>query len=334
MIDYDNVMCRITLDEHMINIVVASDKNYVPHLETLIVSIGENCRDSERINIHIFDDGIPETNKRFITELSGKYSNLSFSFYSISDAEISDLLGGSVSKDRSLMTYARLLIPDIIDCERALYLDVDAIVCDSLDSFYYSDMNGYAIAGVLDTNPIDRHRKVGLEDKHSYICAGMILFNLKKCREIDFLNQCVSFVKSRDGIVDAMDQGTINGVCGRQGLVKTVHPRYDVLTSLYQLSSEQIKKIYNLSFYYSDIEINEAKENPVFILFTPNMTSRPWVKNCRHPMKNEYWKYRNLTEFGEYTLQNDTRSIKLRILGVLYRNFPSVYKKIIDLRQQ
>ena len=90
----------------------------------------------------------------------------------------------------------------------------------------------------------------------------MILWNLNICRQIDFVQKCKDFIKRRNGKIDAMDQGTINGVLGREQLIKVLHPKYNVFTSLFQLNSSQIKKIYGLSEYYSDKDIQEAIEHP------------------------------------------------------------------------
>ena len=51
------------------NIVVASDENYVPHLVTLLVSIGENNREVEKIIVYILDGGIKSESKNIITKL-------------------------------------------------------------------------------------------------------------------------------------------------------------------------------------------------------------------------------------------------------------------------
>ena len=90
-----------------INIVVASDENYVPHLETLIFSIVENNKDIDLILIHIFDGGIKPEAVASILSIKRSYENLDFKFYSMNEETISNLLGGNVKKDRSLLTYAR-----------------------------------------------------------------------------------------------------------------------------------------------------------------------------------------------------------------------------------
>lgn len=312
------------------NIVVASDQNYAPHLETLIVSIAENNKNIDLIKFYIFDGGIEKKTAESIRKFKDKYKNLEFIFYPMNENVISKMLGGSVGRDRSLSTYARIFIPNIIEDDRALYLDVDGIVVGSLSEMYNLDISQYAIAGVRDTNPISRHRNVGLSDSDVYINAGMILWNLKKCREINFVKQCIDFVHDYNGNIDAMDQGTINGVLARQGLIKLIHPRFNVFTSLFQLTQKDILRIYNLQEYYSDDEIKDARKNPVFIHFTPNMTTRPWIKHCIHPMKKIYWDYRKLTDYGEYHLDKDKRKLKIRLLGFVYRNSPLIVYGIFN----
>lgn len=316
------------------NIIVASDENYVPHLETLIISIGETNFKKEKILIHIFDGGISYESTQIIKELSKKYKNLLFKFYEMSEEKISSLIGGEISRDRSLSTYARIFIPSIIKDERALYLDVDAIVLEDLQEFYSCDMENYAIAGVRDTNPISRHRNVGLKDNDIYINAGMILWNLKKCRELNIVEQFIKFIHMRKGKIDAMDQGTINGVLGSQNLIKVVSPKYNVITSLFQLKNKDILKIYNLPNYYSDEEIKEAIEKPVYVHYTPNMTTRPWVENCKHPLKNKYWYFREKGNFNLKILEKDKRNIKNRFLGFVYRNFTLIFYKYALLKRR
>lgn len=314
------------------NIVVASDENYVPHLVTLLVSIGENNREVEKIIVYILDGGIKSESKNIITKLERRYSNLVIHFIEMYEQQLLNMLGGCVDQDRSLSAYARIFVPEIVDEDRALYFDVDAIVLEDLRELYNQDMKNCAIAGVMDTNPIKRHYNVGLKDEDTYINSGMILWNLNICRQIDFVQKCKDFIKRRNGKIDAMDQGTINGVLGREQLIKVLHPKYNVFTSLFQLNSSQIKKIYGLLEYYSDKDIQEAIEHPVFVHYTPNMTTRPWIEHCKHPLATKYWDYRNQTEFANQSLVTDNRSLKRRILGWFYRVNPSLYYIVVSLK--
>lgn len=311
------------------NIVVASDQNYVVHLKTLIASIGENNIDIERIDIHILDGGISVESKQSISNMQQRYTNMRFHYYPMDDNVLREKLG-DITGDRSLSAFARILIPEIISADKAFYFDVDAVVLSDLREFYGIDLEDYAIAGVMDANPISRHISVGLKVNDVYINTGVILWNLEKCRSICFSELCRKFIADHNYNVDAMDQGTINGVLGALGLIKIIHPKYNAYTSLFQLKRSDILRIYKLENYYSDSEINEAKNSPVFVHYTPNMTTRPWIKHCTHPLKDKYWEYRLMIEGGHKVLESDNRSIKMRILGAIYRKSPNIYYNLIN----
>lgn len=306
--------------KEQINIVVSSDENYVPHLMTLIGSIGTNNERVDSIVIHIFDGGIKEQTRKKIEELKDRFLNISFLFYTMTEDVLKEKLG-EVLADRSLSAYARIFIPELLDEDKAIYFDVDAIVLGDLRELYKIDVSKFAIAGVRDTNPIQRHRNVGLQDSDVYINSGMILWNVKKCREIQFTKQCLEFITSRNGNVDAMDQGTINGVLSKMGMIRILPPQYNVMTSLFQFTREDIIKMYQLSDYYADSQITYAKKQPLFVHFTPNFTTRPWERHCKHPLRNLYWQYRIDTMGEEKKLSDDKRSIKHRILGWIGRTF-------------
>ena len=315
------------------NIVVSSDENYVPHLETLLVSIGENNKNVDNLMIYIFDGGITIQSKKSIEKVTQKYVNMQIVYLEMSEKKILELIGSNnLERDRSLAAYARIFIPEIIKSDKALYFDVDGIVLNDLTELYSQNLIGYAIAGVQDTNPISRHYKVGLQDNDIYINSGMILWNLDYCRKIEFTSLCKSFIQEYNGKVDAMDQGTINGVLAKKHLIKLLLPQYNVFTSLYQLNSKMIKKIYKLPFYYSDAEIKHAIDKPVFVHFTPNMTTRPWIKHCKHPLKDKYWDYRKMTDFYNRRLLPDNRKFKIKLLGWLYRNCPIIYGLVVKMK--
>lgn len=152
-----------------------------------------------------------------------------------------------------MSTFSRLFIPEILlDEDRALYLDVDTIVMSDLFEFYYSDIKPYCIAGVQDMCSKKDHDAIGLNKNDLYICSGVILWNLEKARSINFTDEVRTFVQLLSGKVPAMDQGIINGILGKKGLIKKVHPKYNVMTPFFFETSSQLIKIYDLVDYYAD----------------------------------------------------------------------------------
>lgn len=310
------------------DIVVASDDNYAPHLATLVCSICENNRNSE-IVVHILDNGISVESKTKIFLMMDRYTNLSFKSYKIDDEYIKEKLECDLAVDRSLATFARIFIPIILPetVASALYLDVDAIVLGDLTPIFDEINHDFCIAGVKDINSPKRRTAVGLSEQDAYINAGVILWDVGKCRQVNIVQHFVDFVKIYHGIVDAMDQGTINGTL--RGDIKVLHPKWNVMTPFFQKDAKDLSIMAGWDEYYTQEQINEAVNDPIYVHFTPNMTTRPWIKHCRHPLRKYYQKYRNMTGFKINTLEEDKRDIRTKTVGWLYRNLPyKVFQKI------
>ena len=309
------------------NIVLASDNNYAAHMATLIVSLCENNDKTKKISIHILSNELEENIKNKILKLEQKYLNLNIHYYDLSSKEIEKRIGLKIKHDRSISAYARIFIPEILSPEinKALYLDVDGIVLESIEEIFDIDISNYYIAGVSDV--VRKQKKIGidLKEDETYINSGMILWNLKKCREEKVVNKFISFIKIKNGDVLAMDQGTINGAISPY--IKILDPKWNVLTPFFQLSNSEILKEYGMTSYYGDIKLNDAISRPKFIHFVPNHMNRPWKKGCLHPLKKEYWKYRNETMFKSHKLEKDDRKNKEKILGGLFYLLPyNLYK--------
>lgn len=302
-----------------IDIVIATDSNYLIHAATLIQSIHENVKG--KIHIHIFAFNLNEKEKDFLSFIK----DIEYHFYNMNIGTIRERLFSSCKLigDRSFATYARLLIPELLpkEIKKCIYLDVDGIVLNDLGNLYENPIEGYAIAGVLDTNPIRRHFSVGLSQNEPYINAGMILWNLIYCRNNNIVNKFKEFITKKNGEVDAMDQGTLNGTLSDVTLI--IPPKFNTLTSFYEMKVSDMAKIYKHT-PYSQAQIDEAISDPYFIHFTPSMTTRPWIKRCKHPLKNLYWKYR-LKVNNTYLLSPDKRPMKQKILSFLFYNMKPLY---------
>lgn len=312
------------------DIVVASDDNYAPHLATLVCSICENNRDTE-IVIHILDNGISIESKAKIFSMTKQYTHLSFKEYKISDEYISEKTGCNLSADRSLAAYARIFIPLLLPetVQIALYMDVDAIVLGKLAPMLDEIDHSFCIAGVKDVNPAARRTAVFLEKQDTYINSGMIMWDMNLCRKKNIVQRFVEFIKKNNGIVDAMDQGTINGAL--RGDIKVLHPKWNVMTPFFQKDAEELSMMAGWDEYYTQKQLDEAVNNPIYVHFTPNMTTRPWTKHCKHPLRKDYIKYRNMTKFKIVTLEKDKRNILTRFIGWLYRNLPyKIFRKMSE----
>lgn len=308
------------------NIVVSTDSKYLIHTQTLISSIETNVKG--KIKVFVLSFGLTEREKLETKNLF----NCEIIYIDLTDEIISKrlcpqyTLGGYMS----VASYGRLLIPELLpkEIDKCLYLDVDGIVLKDLDKLWEYNLDDYVVAGCKDITLEYCKLEIGIHPLASYINAGFILFNLKRAREIDLTQLFSEFIIKHKGNVLHMDQGVLNGVLSEHILLLPFS--YNVLTPLFFQNSHSLNNHY-FKYDISESDLENARNNPLFVHFTAGNTSRPWEQNCKHPYRRHYWEYRE--KLGHpFLLDKDKRSLKLRIIDWGYRNFPSLMRSFLRKR--
>jgi lipopolysaccharide biosynthesis glycosyltransferase len=303
------------------NIVFSSDDNYAPFLGIAIFSLlksnycNEESEYKEPIVFYILDMNISEKNKTLIDEIVHQYnSQINY----LETKEIHVYLENKVKLAvRSLATYYRLFLPTLLpeSINKVIYMDCDSIINGSLKELWEEDVDGFDIAGVLDTISGDKKLSVGLNASDPYVNAGMLLINLKQWRAVNMEQQMMDFINKYDGKVVYHDQGTINGVCLKK---KVIHPKFNAMTPIFVLNRSQIIDYHILDDYYSEKELSEAKNNPVFCHLTPYFTDRPWVKGNHHPLTKLYKKYQKQTPWKNVQFSQPSKTLEPWVKELFY----------------
>ncbi len=301
-----------------LSIVFSSDDHYAQQVGVSMLSLFENNRHFEAINVYLLENGITIESKKRLEVICKKYKrNIQFIDFSLISKRLNLNIGNSIS----ISSYARLFLASLLtEVDKVLYLDCDSVINQSLDELWSIDITGYYVAGVSDTVSNNTKTRINLNETNKYINAGMLLINLKKWREEDIENSFIKFIDSYGGTVFHHDQGTINGVLNKKMLV--IHPKFNAMTTFFTMSKREIMQYYGLKDYYSDDELREAKTSPVFIHFTPAFVNRPWIKGCKHPLAALYYKYLALTPWKGAKINKDTRSIGEKLIAILYNYLP------------
>lgn len=309
-----------------LHIAYSSDNNYVRHLGASMVSLFEHNRDSNHIVIHILDNGIGENSKEKINAIAENY-NREIRYYDFNN--IKEKLTIDVPDTIAISAYSRLFLSSTIneEVDKVIYLDSDSIVLGSFSDLWSQNVDNFYVAGVLDNATPNTKSKIGLEVDSPYINSGFLLINLKMWRKYNAERLMIDFILQHEGNVYHHDQGVINGVFANN--IKILEPKYNVMTPFFDMSIEQLKKLCNVSSYYSQKEIDEAKEKPVFVHFTPAFSSRPWMENCKHPLKNSYLKFLNMTGWKGTSVEKDKRNYKVKLVEWMFFNIPfPIFNKI------
>lgn len=313
-----------------LHIAYASDDNYVQHLGVSITSLFDTNKDFEKITVHILNNNLSLINiekLRFITE---KY-NREVLFYELENL-LDNLKKFSIPSTISITSYSRLFLSELIDSSinKIVYADCDSVFNGSLKILWKTDISIFSIAAVEDHVGVANKINIGINEFSKYVNAGFLLMNLVKIRKEGGADKMMAVIKKYKGKVQHHDQGVINAAFNKDILY--LHPSYNTMTSFYDFKDVQdIEKYYGATSYYSQDKIDEAKKSPIFIHFTPGFSKRPWIKGCRHPLQKIYWSYLSKTPWATSVIQNDTRSMKYRVIEKIFWIFGSrIYKKLLS----
>lgn len=246
-----------------INIAFGATEDWLKFTRITITSILLNARDEDMYTFYILCDKFSPATVRAFESLYA-VGNCEFKFVrmnnSIFEGAIHDWLGVSSSYRLILSSVAK-------DIDKILYLDSDIIVNHNIAKLYKTDVSKYYLAGVEDKQSDKMKSRVGLNEKQTFINAGVQLFNLKKFRKNN-LEQII-FEKLRDSNYYT-DQDVINDVC--RDKILQLPLRYNLMPSNgYKNRRDEYEK---------------AILNPVVIHYA----IKPW-QNADAPLKEYWFKY-------------------------------------------
>lgn len=311
-----------------LHVAVATDELYTMYTGIMLYSLFDNNRDFDSITVHVLDNGMTYDGKTKLNDIADSFGRY-VCYYDCS--KIGDWLGSDVisifktsDTNVSITAYARLFLPEIIDrnIEKILYLDADGIVLRSYKRLWKMEIERYTVLGVIDNVDEKAKKYIGLDNNYGYINSGVLLMNLKRLRERDFISEMKRYIYKYNGHVYHHDQGIINGVLNDS--IGYLTPEYNMMSFMYEYKkASSIQRRYGISNYYTDEQMNFAKRAPVFIHFTEGNMQRPWIKNCRNPMRSVWRSYRDKTVWKNTPCAKDNRNVRLRIIQFMNRNLPA-----------
>lgn len=263
------------------NLVFATDEGYIEHLSVALISLLSNNKDGDFV-IYIINGGIGVNNFKKLESVTAKF-NCQLVNLTIDDTLLSNLV---INHHFTRANYYRLLIPNLLEVDKALYLDADIVVNGPIDELYEEDIDEYLIAAV--ENPgFNSHADLKMKEHSRYFNSGVMLLNLKRWRDFNVAAKVIDFVDKNPSVIKFVDQCGLNAVV--DGNWKPLHLRFNQQSVIYE-------KNFNEKYYcFSGAELIMAKENPVIIHYTGS--SKPWHLSNKHPYKHLYRFYLNKTPF-------------------------------------
>ena len=306
-------------ENSQLNVLFSADDNYAQHLGAAVYSLLATNMDFEKINIFVVDNEISEDNKEKLFEVVNLFCNANMTLLDF--LSLKEKLSLNMPWHISISAYARLFVSELLPrkVKKILYLDCDMIVQDSLTGLWNTDFQGNVLAAVQDVVGDSIKTSVGLSPEQQYFNSGMLLIDIDEWNRQNIGAKCLEFIEIRKGSVVHHDQGVLNGVL--KNCWRKVDIKYNLMTIHYFFNLHQINKYYrNHSDFYSEEEITQAKNKPTIIHYTPSFTTRPWVKNCKHPLIDKYWEALANTPWKYEKLKTDCSKWYVKLINWRYRN--------------
>ena len=203
--------------------------DYAKIASVSIVSAAVNC--SSPLDIHIVtvkeDKGESKTMEDIRTFVGEHDAELILHEVDVSGLNISEERMGYVG------TLLRLLLPDVLDVGKVIYLDCDLAVNIDLAEMWNIDLGGMSVAGSLDEGISDSYSKSQIrkimEADTPYLNAGVMIMDLGKIRkEHDLFNESLDYLDSHPKAI-MRDQDALNFIFRDDKLV--IDRRYNRLAS-------------------------------------------------------------------------------------------------------
>jgi lipopolysaccharide biosynthesis glycosyltransferase len=286
-----------------LNIVCATDNNFVQHCAVTIVSVLKN--NPNGVNIYLLTDGLSVDNENILNQLVKSNGGI----LHIILVNPTTLINCPMPTEQdlshiSIATYYRLLISKLLpeSVKKAIYLDCDIIVRSSLSDLWNTSIDDFAIGAIYQiTNwNISTIKRLGYPVSFGYFNAGVLLVNLKFWRENNISEKLFEYLNKNMNVIYYHDQDALNGLLYDKCLKLPV--KWNMLTNFFKkniltLNDMNKGKIVNDHFDYKNQILLEIYD-PIVIHFV--YKPKPWDAGCTHPFKNEYYNYIQYTPWHNF----------------------------------
>lgn len=195
---------------------------YARHAGVVMASIFQTTRSA--VDVHILhDDTLTEANRARLRETAERFGqNVVFVDVSENLARLGTEAVRTARKYLSVGCLFRLLIPELLTCEKVIYLDCDVLVNLDIRELWDVDLEGNCVGGVRDSKTKKKNRifsrdyliakliGVNLAD---YINSGVLVMDLEKIRAAcDLTREAFAYFVRYSHCAPPIDQNFINSI--------------------------------------------------------------------------------------------------------------------------
>lgn len=203
------------------NIVIASDANYLMPAKVLLGSLVKN--DTGPFCVYLLHGGIePDLQQAFLSDCAKLSSELHIHFTMVDDTMFHNV---PVAFGLPHTTYYRFLAPALLpaDIDRVLYLDCDILVNRSVEALYQMDFDGKLLIACEDigVSVSRKYKFLSMFDRmgvpfhqDKYFNAGVLMINMDKARERISFHDVIENIAQYRQFITFSDQDILNYMYG------------------------------------------------------------------------------------------------------------------------
>lgn len=262
-----------------IHIALTFDDAYTQQSVVLMTSILHNKNEDEKIHFHILDGGLSSQCKSKIFEIK----NCEITFHLVNNK----LFKNYKKKDYYPVSMLwSIILPDVIQLDKLIYLDGDIIVNTSLRPLWELDLGDNYIAAVEDANGQKYSKKFRINPWSRFFNSGVMVINCGKWRENNISKYAVEMAMQNAGSAMGLDQNILNKLF--KGKVKFLDLKWNLQYCPFSIWPS----------YKNEQQYKQAIENPAVIHYVGDF--KPWKKGlgCFNPKQQDYLKYHQMTSFA------------------------------------
>ena len=263
------------------------NNNYTFPIMVSITSILLNSKQNTFIHLHIlFGNDVKKHNKKKILSLQKLKYNSKIKFHYVGNT-----FNGWKHKKKKLTvaSFYRSIIGELIkNINKIIYLDGDTLIYDDLTEMYKLNMKNLYFRGVRELIPYKCEKNI---KRDKYICAGVMLMNLKLIRKNHVFNIFKNYYYNhyKKGILLG-DQHIINALF--RDKIGFLPPKF----GMWFINEKDLCNYKKLNpLIYNEKELRESINNPIIRHlwgYTKDgfLSEKPWLLKNYYQIKVE-WNY-------------------------------------------
>ena len=197
-------------------IALASDERYFPGLYCAIASALSHLNPARKLDVKVLDGGLSPSSRDTLWRLAGRVvGDIALEFVT---ADVSVFGAATLGPGQSHMAYCRVLLPQLLNLPRLIYLDCDTLVFRDLSALFDLELSpDKVLAAVPDSETLTlAHdsaiiaKAMRLRADGAYFNSGVMLMNLDELRRQRFFERAVEFLTGWEANYRFGDQSAIN----------------------------------------------------------------------------------------------------------------------------